>query len=133
MAWGSGQVTSDEIRTMLSGAQENYRKLLFVMESCYSGSVGEYCTGFPGVLILTACAPSEKSHADVLEGTTFLSNAFTRVFREEVEKNVDISVYELYTELARHTTASHAMLYNYDWYGSVTNNTLAEYFENVEQ
>ncbi len=133
MAWGSGQVTSDEIRTMLSGAQENFRKLLFVMESCYSGSVGEYCTGFPGVLILTACAPSEKSHADVLEGTTFLSNAFTRVFREEVEKNVDISVYELYTELARHTTASHAMMYNYDWYGSVTNNTLAEYFEIVEQ
>ncbi len=129
MEWGSGQVTSGEIRTMLSDAQENFRKLLFVMETCYSGSVGEDCTGFPGVLILTACSPNEKSHADVLEGTTYLSNAFTRVFRDRVEKDPDITIYDLYTELARHTTASHAMMYNYDWYGSVNNNTLAEYFK----
>jgi hypothetical protein len=118
---------------MLEGAQENYRKLLFVMEACYSGSVGEYCTGFPGLLTLTACSPGEKSHADVLEGPTYLSNAFTRVFREEIESNPDISIYDLYTELARHTTASHAMMYNYDWYGSVTDNTLAEYFKTEQQ
>jgi len=129
MAWADDSVTSGQIRSMLEGAQENYRKLLFVMESCYSGSVGEYCTGFPGLLTLTACSPGEKSHADVLEGPTYLSNAFTRVFREEVEKDPDISIYDLYTELARHTTASHAMMYNYDWYGSVSNNTLAEYFK----
>ncbi len=129
MAWADDSVTSGQIRSMLEGAQGNYRKLLFVMETCYSGSVGEYCTGFPGLLTLTSCAPSEKSHADVLEGPTYLSNAFTRVFREEIEKNPDISIYDLYTELARHTTASHAMMYNYDWYGSVTDNTLAEYFK----
>ena len=129
MAWADDSVTSGQIRSMLEGAQENYRKLLFVMEACYSGSVGEYCTGFPGLLTLTACSPGEKSHADVLEGPTYLSNAFTRIFREEVEKDPDISIYELYTELARHTTASHAMMYNYDWYGSVSNNTLAEYFK----
>lgn len=126
--WADDYVTSGEIRAMLSGAQDNFRKLLFVMEACYSGSVGEYCTGFPGVITLTACAPGEKSHADVLEGTTFLSNAFTRVFRDQVEKNPDITIYDLYTELARHTTASHAMMYNYDWYGSVNANTMAEYF-----
>lgn len=133
MAWADDSVTSGQIRSMLEGAQENYRKLLFVMEACYSGSVGEYCTGFPGLLTLTACSPGEKSHADVLEGPTYLSNAFTRVFREEIEKNPDISIYELYTELARHTTASHAMMYNYDWYGSVSNNTLAEYFKTEQQ
>ena len=129
MAWADDSVTSGQIRSMLEGAQENYRKLLFVMETCYSGSVGEYCCGFPGLLTLTACSPGEKSHADVLEGPTYLSNAFTRIFREEIEKNPDISIYDLYTELARHTTASHAMMYNYDWYGSVTDNTLAEYFK----
>ena len=129
MAWADDSVTSGQIRSMLEGAQDNFRKLLFVMETCYSGSVGEFCCGFPGLLTLTACSPGEKSHADVLEGTTFLSNAFTRVFREEVEKNPDISIYDLYTELARHTTASHAMMYNSDWYGSVTDNTLAEYFK----
>ena len=133
MAWADDSVTSGQIRSMLEGAQGNYRKLLFVMETCYSGSVGEYCCGFPGLLTLTACSPGEKSHADVLEGPTYLSNAFTRVFREEIEKDPDISIYDLYTELARHTTASHAMMYNYDWYGSVTDNTLAEYFKTEQQ
>lgn len=132
MEWADDYVSAGEIRVMLNGAQNNFRKLMFIMEACYSGSVGEYCTGFPGVMILTACAPGEKSHADVLEGTTFLSNAFTRVFCDQVENNPDISIYDLYTQLARHTTASHAMMYNYDWYGSVNNNTMAEYFRTEE-
>ncbi len=130
LSWGgSGQITADEVRAALHGAEGNFRKMMLVMETCYSGSVGEYCEGIPGLLLLTACAPGEKSHADVLEGNIYLSNAFTRVFREEVEKNPDISIYDLYTELARHTTASHAMMYNYEWYGSVYHNTMAEYFK----
>ena len=127
--WGSGQITAEEIRTALQGAQDNFRKMLLVVETCYSGSVGEYCTGIPGLLVLTACAPGEKSHADVLEDNIYLSNAFTRVFRESVEKNPDIPLYDLYIELARHTTASHAMMYNHEWYGIVYYYTLAEYFK----
>ena len=127
--WGNtGYVMADEIHAMLSAAQPNFRKLLFVMETCYSGSVGEDMPEIPGLLMLTACAPGEKSHADVIEGSIYLSNAFTRVFREEVEKNTDITLYDLYTALARHTTASHAMMYNYASYGSVYTNTMAEYF-----
>ena len=127
--WGAGEITAAQIHSALQGAQDNFRKMLFVMETCYSGSVGEDLPGIPGLLMLTAAAPGEKSHADVLEGNTYLSNAFTRVFREQVEKNPDISVYDLYTELARHTTASHAMMYNVEWYGSVYENTMAEYFK----
>lgn len=127
--WADGVITAGEIRAAIHGAQDNFRKMLLVMETCYSGSVGEYLTGIPGLMVLTAAAPGEKSHADVIEGNIYLSNAFTRVFREEVEKNPDISIYDLYIELARHTTASHARMYNYDWYGSVYNNTLGEYFK----
>ena len=126
--WGDTYITADEINTILTGAQPNFRKLLFVMETCYSGSVGENLPEIPGLLILTACAPGEKSHADVLEGNIYLSNAFTRVFRDEVENNADITLYNLYTSLARHTTASHAMMYNYDSYGSVYTNTMTEFF-----
>lgn len=127
--WGNtGYVMADEIHAMLSAAQPNFRKLLFVMETCYSGSVGEDMPEIPGLLMLTACAPGEKSHADVIEGSIYLSNAFTRVFREEVEQNTHITLYDLYTALARHTTASHAMMYNYASYGSVYSNTMAEYF-----
>lgn len=127
--WGNtGYVMADEIHAMLSAAEPNFRKLLFVMETCYSGSVGEEMPEIPGLLMLTACAPGEKSHADVIEGSIYLSNAFTRVFREEVEQNTHITLYDLYTALARHTTASHAMMYNYASYGSVYSNTMAEYF-----
>jgi glycosylphosphatidylinositol transamidase (GPIT) subunit GPI8 len=127
--WAGGEITAEEIRTAIHGAQDNFRKMLLVMETCFSGSVGENLTGIPGLMVLTAAAPGEKSHADVIEGNIYLSNAFTRVFRDEVEKNPDITIYDLYTQLARHTTASHAMMYNYDCYGSVYNNTLGEYFK----
>ena len=128
--WGDDFIWAEEIHAILQDAQDNFRKLFFVMETCYSGSVGTNMPGIPGVLLLTAAAPGETSHADVLEGNIYLSNAFTRVFREEVEANPNIVLYELYSKLARHTTASHAMIYNYDWYGSVYFNTLAEFFGN---
>lgn len=126
--WGDTYIAADEINTILTNAQSNFRKLFFVMETCYSGSIGENLPEIDGLLMLTACAPGEKSHADVIEGNIYLSNAFTRVFREEVERNPDITIYNLYTSLARHTTASHAMMYNYPSYGSVYTNTMTEYF-----
>jgi hypothetical protein len=126
--WGDTYITSDEINTILTGAQPNFRKLFCVMETCYSGSVGENLPEIDGLLMLTACAPGEKSHADVIDGNIYLSNAFTRVFREEVEKNANITIYNLYTSLARHTTASHTMMYNYTSYGSVYTNTMTEFF-----
>ena len=111
--WGpDGYIWAAEIHGILQNAQDNFRKLFFVMETCYSGSVGEDMPGIPGVLLLTAAAPGETSHADVLEGNIYL--------------------YELYTQLARHTTASHAMIYNYEWYGNVYYSTLAEFFEPIK-
>ncbi len=131
--WGKdGYIRASEIHSILQSAQDNFRKLFFVMETCYSGSVGEDMPAIPGVLLLTAAAPGESSHADVLEGNIYLSNAFTRVFREEVEANHDINLYELYTLLARHTTASHAMIYNYEWYGRVNDNTMSEFFPPID-
>ena len=126
--WGADHVTDEQIYAILQGAQDNFRKLLFVMETCYSGSIGENLPDIPGLLMLTACAPGEKSHADVIDGNIYLSNAFTRVFREEVEQTPSIAIYDLYTALARHTTASHAMIYNYEHYGSVYTNTMNEFF-----
>ena len=36
------------------------------------------------------------------------------------------------TGLARHTTASHAMIYNYEWYGNVYYSTMSEFLEPIE-
>ena len=127
LMWADRNIDSETFRGILEGAEGNYRKMLCVMETCYSGSVGSYCEGLPGILLLCAAAAGETSHADVLEGNIYLSNRFTRVFRTEVEANPSISIHDLYYELATHTTGSHAGLYNDACYGNVYRNTLKEY------
>lgn len=63
----------------------------------------------------------------LMEDGIYLSNRFTRVFRSEVEANTSISLHDLYYQLATHTTASHAGLYNDNFYGNVYRNTLGEF------
>lgn len=127
LKWADGDIDAEAIRGILEVSYGNYRKIMAVMETCYSGSIGEYCEGLPGILFLCAAAPGETSHADVIEGNIYLSNRFTRVFRSEVEANPTISVHDLYYQLATHTTGSHAGIYNDAFYGNVYRNTLEEF------
>lgn len=127
LKWADGDIDAETFRGVLEAASGNYRKVLCVMETCYSGSIGEYCEGLPGLIFLCAAAPGETSHADVMEDGIYLSNRFTRVFRSEVEANPSISIHDLYYQLATHTTGSHAGLYNDEYYGNVFRNTLKEY------
>ena len=129
LMWADDKLEAETFRGILEGAEGNYRKLLAVMETCYSGSIGSYCEGLPGVLLLCATRSGETSHADVLEDGIYLSNRFTRVFRSEVEANPAISLHDLYYQLATHTTASHAGLYNDACYGNVYRNTLEEFLK----
>lgn len=127
LKWGEGNIDASTIREILEAAQGNYRKMLAVMETCYSGSIGTYCEGIPGILFLCASTSGETSHADVIEDGIYLSNRFTRVFRTEVEANPAISLHDLYYQLATHTTGSHAGLYNDAAYGNVFRNTMEEF------
>ena len=127
LMWADDKLEAETFRGILEAAEGNYRKLLAVMETCYSGSIGSYCEGLPGVLFLCATRNGETSHADVMEDGIYLSNRFTRVFRSEVEANPAITLHELYYQLATHTTASHAGLYNDACYGNVYRNTPEEF------
>ena len=129
LMWADAQLEAETFRGILAAAEGNYRKLLAVLETCYSGSIGSYCEGLPGVLLLCATRSGETSHADVMEDGIYLSNRFTRVFRSEVEANPAISLHDLYYQLATHTTASHAGLYNDACYGNVYRNTLQEFLK----
>ena len=95
----------------------------------YSGSIGTYCEGLPGVLLLCSASSGETSHADVMEDGIYLSNRFTRVFRSQVEANPTISLHDLYYQLATHTTASHAGLYNDACFGNIYRSTLEEFLK----
>ena len=127
LMWADDKLEAETFRGILEAAQGNYRKMLAVMETCYSGSIGTYCEGLPGVLLLCATRSGETSHADVMEDGIYLSNRFTRVFRSEVEANPAITLHELYYQLATHTTASHAGLYNDACYGNVYRNSPEEF------
>lgn len=127
--WADDKLEAETFRGILEATEGNYRKMLAVMETCYSGSIGTYCEGLPGVLLLCATRSGETSHADVLEDGIYLSNRFTRVFRSEVEANPAISLHDLYYQLATHTTASHAGLYNDACYGNVYRNSPEEFLK----
>lgn len=114
----------------LMNEQDMYRRMMFAIETCYSGKWGQALTGIPDVLVLTAASPYETSKADMHDRDlgVYLSNAFARTLREEVFKNPSISIYDLYRELARTTTGSHVNIYNQQQYGSVYEETMLEYF-----
>lgn len=129
LMWADDKLEAETFRDILEAAQGNYRKLLAVLETCYSGSIGSYCEGLPGVLFLCATRNGETSHADIMEDGIYLSNRFTRVFRSQVEANPAISLHDLYYQLATHTTASHAGLYNDACYGNVYRNSPEEFLK----
>ena len=105
------------------------RKLLFAIEACYSGGLGKFCEGLPGTLFITAASPSEPSRASVWSSmlNIYRSNGFTRGFQEAIESNSSISLRDLYYHLARSTSGSHVKVYNTACYGSVYDNTMAEF------
>jgi len=107
-----------------------YRRLMFSIETCFSGKWGEALTGQPNVLVLTAANAHETSKADVhdKELGIYLSNAFARTFRQHVNRDNAIPLRDLYIELAKTTNGSHVSIYNEHNYGSVYSNNMADYF-----
>lgn len=124
---GSQRMFYQTMRDILESTP--HRKLLFTIEACYSGGLGDYCQGLPGTLFITAANPYETSHADVWSEDVgvYLSNGFTRGFQEAIAQNPAISLRDLYYTLAAHTTGSHVKVYNAPLFGSVYSNTMAEY------
>ena len=120
------------IKSIVTSMQEQnqYRRMFFAIETCYSGRWGEALSGIPDVLVLTAANPYEPSKADVhsRELGVYLSNAFARTFRDCIVENNQITIYDLYKELAKTTNGSHVSIYNHAQYGSVYTETMEDYF-----
>lgn len=134
LAWGSqGIVGGYQIRNLLAEmkTKERYRKMLFAMDACYSGSIGEACKGIPGVLFLTSAHASETSKADMKDDEMgiWLSNGFTRAFQEAIDAQPGISLRDLYYKLARQTVGSHASVYNMENYGNMYSSTMGEFLK----
>lgn len=111
------------------GGARMYRRMMFAIETCFSGQWGDALTGMPDVLVITAANERESSKADVHDRDlgVYLSNAFARTFRRRIETQPSITVYDLYLDLFRTTKGSHVSIYNQQEYGSVYTERMSEF------
>ncbi len=134
--WGNEDATeyfgTQRIHDIVSemNNQNMYRRMMFAIETCFSGKWGEAISGLPDVLVLTAANPYEYSKADVHDKQmgVYLSNAFARTFRNQVDANHNILIYDLYRNLYRTTIGSHVTIYNQQQYGSVYEEDMSDFF-----
>lgn len=110
-------------------ARDNFRKQIWFVESCYSGSVLQVCDGIEGVVAFTAADANETSKADIFNCAlgVWMSNQFTYTLRDEITRDPSISLYSLYQKLFINTLGSHVMIYNEDNYGNVILSTMEEF------
>ena len=104
--------------------------MMFVLETCYSGGMGEQGEGIPGIIYLTASSPYESSRAITKDDNlgVYLTNSFTQGFLEIIDNNPDTSLRNVFLELASKISGSHVHLYNLQHYGSIYTEFMSEFF-----
>ena len=133
MCWNEDYyaVTGDVLAPVFMKMHQNkcYRKLLMMVEACYSGGVLEKCEGVPGMLFITAASGNETSKADVFNSDMkiWMSNRFTNTFIEQIGANQSIGMRDLYYRLFINTVGSHVMVYNAQNYGNLYTSNMSEF------
>lgn len=132
LLWGDDDVITSKMISEIfqeMAKEHKFRKMLCLIEACYSGSVAEKCENIPGLLMLTAANGNETSKADIYNNDlgVWMTNRFTSCLLDEIAKNPDIPLRELYYNLFQQTLGSHVSIYNANSYGSVYNNSMREY------
>ena len=109
--------------------KRSYRKLLMMVEACFSGGVMEQCRNIPGMLFVTAANGDGTSKADVFNGEmkVWMSNRFTSTFIEQITENKNIALRDLYYRLFINTVGSHVMVYNAENYGNLYSADMSEF------
>ena len=126
-------LSGDDLRNTFSEMhqQKRYRKLLMMVETCFSGGVVEACEGIPGLLFFTAANGDETSKADIFneELNVWMSNRFTSTCIEQLSAQPDISLRDLYYRLFINTVGSHVMVYNAPFYGNMYQQNMGEFIQ----
>lgn len=122
-----GTRLSQSLRQMQE--QGRYRKLMMMIEACYSGSVASQCQTIPGALFITAANEEETSKADEFSGNlnVWMSNRFTSTFIQQIAENSSVSLRDLYYRLFMNTLGSHVMVYNAHYYGNLYSSDMSEF------
>lgn len=127
--WGENEVLDyDSMKSMLANMENHsqYRKMLWIVEACYSGSVAKASQELDGVMFITAANDMESSKADVFNSNmgVWMTNRFTTTLISQLKENPNISMIDLYYKLFLNTVGSHATIYNSSYYDNLYVDTM---------
>lgn len=105
-------ILAGDLNKALCDIQDKYKKCLFGIEACYSGSVGQEITA-KNMFIITAANAQESSWAAVYDSQvgTYLSNEFTNYWLDEMKFYADETVGTLANNMISYTKGSHPMYF----------------------
>lgn len=109
--------------------QKRFRKVLVVIDACYSGRIGKALEGISGLLCVTAANENETSKASKYSAglSVWTSNSFTDALLEIMEKPANVSIYDMYKETYARTIGSHVSVYNADRFDNLSHTMLTEF------
>ena len=108
------EIYADQIRKTFQEMKEKqmFKRLFFVIEACYSGSVAGNIT-VDNVFSITAAGPTQSSYSADWDPSVdaFLTNEFTKHFVQFVESHPDQSIVNCLNHVSESTLRSHVTAY----------------------
>lgn len=118
------------------GAEKRFRRVLAIIESCYSGVFGDAAydglergcsvkgadVPLEGALLITAANSKEVSFAGAYDDDVpaWVNDAFSRTFTDVALGSPGISLADLYVDAYQSTPGAHPSIFNADHAGSLT-------------
>ncbi len=136
--WRDKEIFSDsELReTLVSmNTQGRYRKMLMLLEPCYSRVMATQANNIPGILSFASAAANESSFADFhsAELGTWMSDRFSNNLVNTLSEKPDQTYKELYEYLYTHTLGSHVYVENSYWFGNLCKTRVDEFIVKSNQ
>ena len=108
------ELYADQLSTAIEQMkkQKKFRRMLFVIEACYSGSIGTNISA-PGVYVVTAAGPQQSSFSAQWDAElgTFRTNEFTQYFLQAAQEKPDGLIVDTVNEASKKTIHSHVQAF----------------------
>ena len=126
-----GYLTDSDFRSLLEqmNSQQRYRKMLLLLEPCYSRNMAIQARQIPGILAIASASSTESSFADFHSSDLgiWMSDRFSNNLVATLSEKPDQTYRELYEYLYTHTLGSHVYVENSYWFGNLCKSTLGEF------
>lgn len=108
--------TTAKMASLLRNMQDKgcYRKMLWIIEACYSASVAIAAEAeeIPAVMMMTAAAANETSKSDLFRKGIYYTDRFTHILTENLKEQPNITYRDLYYNTVKNSTGSHPTIIN---------------------